>query len=496
MPSRTLRFLAVVPLLTALHAAPGGLEPPRPAADGSPPSPAAPAAPAAGTESAGLDELLRAGGWCRRAVAAMRLESAPEAVAAPRLARLLGDPAWQVRAFAVAVIARRRLDLDVAALLAEEAEPRVIRAMLRSRVSYDAARLHRGVERLLRSGASADRLLGIELALASGDEALREDAEDAFVSVVMRLDAVEGGTLSPRLAAISKAPDLRRDWRWRTWVRKHRGNLGLHGAFLVPAGAEDPGWATLPPNAVATLSEREFLRLVDYLRELALAPLDLGLAIDATASMSGELAEVQGGLDDLMLFLGDATAGIRVGLVAYRDRQDRFEVVALDLTPSIPEARRWLWQLSAEGGGDHPESVLPALRALLGDLAWGPDRRRVAILVGDAPPHPGFGAACVELARRAAADGRVVHVISAAPPRPEEQDHDDEDSADAPPRPRRDDRRGPPEHFPEIAEAGGGRLVELADGDSLVAELVGLSVGGGFDEAIRGFFDAYLAVCR
>lgn len=484
MPHRTLKFLAVLSVLTASIAA-AGPEPPPPPVESPPP-------PAAGTESAGLDELLRAGGWCRRAVAAMRLESAPEAIAAPRLARLLADPAWQVRAFAVAVIARRRLDLDVAGILAEESEPRVIRTMLRSRVSYDATRLGRGVERLLRSSANADRLLGIELALASGDESLRKDAEDAFVSVVMRLDAVEGGTLSPRLAAISKAPDLRRDWRWRTWVRKHRADLGLHGAFLVPAGAEDPGWASLPPNAVASLAEREFLRLVDYLRELALSPLDLGLAIDATASMSGELAEVQGGLDDLMLFLGDATAGIRVGMVAYRDRQDRFEVVALDLTPSIPEARRWLWQLSAEGGGDHPESVLPALRALLGDLSWGQDRRRVAILVGDAPPHPGFGAACVELARRAAADDRVVHVISAAPPRPEEED----DDADAPPRPRGNDRRGPPEHFPEIAEAGGGRLVELADGDSLVAELVGLSVGGGFDEAIRGFFDAYLAVCR
>ena len=89
----------------------------------------------------------------------------------------------------------------------------------------------------------------------------------------------------------------------------------------------------------------------------------------------------------------------------------------------------------------------------------------------------------------------TTHVISAAEPAPtESQPQDDPDAAPAP-RPRRG-RVGPPEHFPEIAAAGSGRLVELSDGDSLVGEIVGLTLGDRFDEAMRGFFEAYLSVCR
>ncbi len=94
----------------------------------------------------------------------------------------------------------------------------------------------------------------------------------------------------------------------------------------------------------------------------------------------------------------------------------------------------------------------------------------------------------------AAAAGVVTHVISAAEPTPTEAEPED----DPPPstaRPRRG-RVGPPEHFPEIAAAGSGRLVELDDGNSLVGEIVGLTLGDRFDEAMRGFFDAYLSVCR
>ena len=79
--------------------------------------------------------------------------------------------------------------------------------------------------------------------------------------------------------------------------------------------------------------------------------------------------------------------------------------------------------------------------------------------------------------------GITTHAISAAPPLEDEE---------APAR----GRRGPPEHFPEIAAAGGGRLVELAEDDSLVAEIAGLTIGGRFEEALGGFFEAYLAVCR
>ncbi len=416
-------------------------------------------------EMAALAELLGGTTWARRALGVMRLESMPSAIAGPRLAAALADPAWQVRSFAAAVSSRRgeleRLDER----LKVEPHPLVVRTLLRGRARGDEIRL------------------------------ARERAEDVFVSIVLRMTAAEAGRLSPRLAEISRADDLRRDHRWRSWLRRNRGRLELDGAWLRPARTavsdEDVGGASRepaaapigPPNAIAALEPRSFVGLVEYVRELAERRVDLAVAIDCTASMSGELAEVQGGLDDLMLFVGDVCADLRIGVVAYRDRRDRFETLPMDFTGSLAQARTFLWRLTAEGGGDRPEAVRPALERLFREFSWSPDRTGVVVLVGDAPPHPGHGAACIDLAKRAAAVGITTHAISAAPPLEDEE---------APAR----GRRGPPEHFPEIAAAGGGRLVELAEDDSLVAEIAGLTIGGRFEEGLGGFFEAYLAVCR
>jgi hypothetical protein len=52
--------------------------------------------------------------------------------------------------------------------------------------------------------------------------------------------------------------------------------------------------------------------------------------------------------------------------------------------------------------------------------------------------------------------------------------------------------------FPEIAAAGGGRLVSLpAEGnDALIIEIAGMTLGEKFQEALREFFRVYLALCR
>ena len=461
-------------------------DPPTPTDAGTPtrldsalPAPASPD-PA---EMVALGALLAGDTWARRAIGVMRLETLPAAIARPRLAAALADDDWQVRSFAAAVCARRG---DLAPLderLEIESHPLVVRTLLRGRARGQEERLARGIERLFGSGDDGQRLLGVELALASGLPSLAEEAEDVFVSVVLRMTAAEAGRLSPRLAAISHAEDLRRDFRWRAWLRRHRGRLGLDGAWLRPPRTDGEPMPIEPPNAVARLEPRSFVGLAEYVQELADRKVDLAVAIDCTASMSGELAEVQGGLDDLMLFVGDVCANLRIGVVAYRDRRDRFETLPMDFTGSLERARAFLWQLSAEGGGDRPEAVRTALERLFREFSWNPDRTGVVVLVGDAPPHPGHGAACVDLAERAAAAGLVVHAISAAlPVDPEETS------------PR--GRRGPPEHFPEIAAAGGGRLVELAEDDSLVAEIAGLTIGDRFEEALGGFFEAYLEVCR
>ncbi len=188
--------------------------------------------------------------------------------------------------------------------------------------------------------------------------------------------------------------------------------------------------------------------------------------------MSAELADAQAGIDDLMLFAGDVVRSLRVSVVAYRDKRDEFETRGWDFTPEIDLARRRLWSLSAGGGGDTPEAVFPALQVAYRDLSWNAEHTGVLVLIGDAPPHIGFGAHCVTMAGTALRLGITTHSIQA-------------ESRDV-------------KHFSEIADAGGGRCVSLPEGgpDSLIVEIAGLTLGGRFERPLREFFRTYLALCR
>ena len=92
------------------------------------------------------------------------------------------------------------------------------------------------------------------------------------------------------------------------------------------------------------------------------------------------------------------------------------------------------------------------------------------VLIGDAPPRVGTGALCARLAQRGAQAELTTHVIQA--------------------------EGKLVKHFPEIAKAGGGRCLSLADGDSLIVEIAGLTLGERFQDELREFFETYLELCR
>lgn len=414
-----------------------------------------------------LDRLLNDGSWIRRAVAAMRLERFSCAESREILETLSDDEAWQVRAFAVRTLGRRRVEIPVEAF-DDEPQPRVLRAALRHRYDVDVERLGRGVRYLARSSSLEDRMLAVELGIASGDPDLEELAEETARKIILRMGRAEAGALSPRLAAVTGQPDVRRLYLWQKWVRESGRRYGLVPAFSIPATDEEP----LPPSALAALPYESFASLEGYIAELSDRSVDLAIVLDCTASMSGALAQAQGGIDDLMVFAGEVVDSLRVALVAYRDRRDEFETRAWDFTPDILVARRNLWSLNAAGGGDQPEAVYDALRLAYGQLAWRAGSTGVVVLVGDAPPHIGYGSLSVQMAQRTAALGLTTHVIEA-------------------------DTRGV-KHFPEIAEAGGGRCVSLGgpESDSLIVEIAGMTLGGRFREPMVEFFKTYLELCR
>ncbi len=404
--------------------------------------------------------------WPRRAIAAMRLERYGCADSESLLGDLLADPAWQVRAYAIRTLGRRRIKAEPT-WLATESQPQVLRAALRHRYSVPIERLTRGVRTLARSRDLEDKMLSVELGIASGDEELAGLARETARKVILRMRRTDAGSLSPRLATVTGQRDMRRAHRWQRWLLKVGRGFAVRPAYSIPEAGRP-----IEPSLLARLDSERFSALERYVEQLGTRKVDLAICLDCTASMWAELSEAQGGIDDMMLFVGDVVGSLRVGLVAYRDQRDEFETRGWDFTSDIEEARRHLWSLTAEGGGDGPEAVFPALKLAYTKLTWLPSHTKVLILIGDGPPHVGYGTQCVQMAERAARADLTTHVIQTT----------------------RNDR--PVKHFPQIAEAGGGRCLWLAADDSLVAEIAGLTLGGRFEEEFREFFETYLELCR
>jgi Mg-chelatase subunit ChlD len=123
--------------------------------------------------------------------------------------------------------------------------------------------------------------------------------------------------------------------------------------------------------------------------------LDLAFVVDTTGSMSGLIAAAQQQMIAMIDELSRAAAvDMRLAVVEYRDHppQDQLVVRVHGFTGELRKAQKAIRGLAAQGGGDGPESVLDGVLAACRDLAWRPRSRRLAVLVGDAPPH-GVGAA-------------------------------------------------------------------------------------------------------
>ena len=80
---------------------------------------------------------------------------------------------------------------------------------------------------------------------------------------------------------------------------------------------------------------------------------------------------------------------VRLGVVEYRDHppQDTMVFQVHPLVGDFRAARKYLDSLRASGGGDEPEAVFAGVVAACRELSWRRHARRMAMLVGDAPPH-------------------------------------------------------------------------------------------------------------
>lgn len=123
--------------------------------------------------------------------------------------------------------------------------------------------------------------------------------------------------------------------------------------------------------------------------------LDLAFIVDTTGSMGSLIQAAQRRMIEMVGVLAKAVdVNVRVAVVEYRDHppQDTMIFRVHPFVGDFDSAREYLDSLRADGGGDEPEAVFAGIVAACGNLAWRPHARRMAILVGDAPPH-GVGCA-------------------------------------------------------------------------------------------------------
>ncbi len=119
--------------------------------------------------------------------------------------------------------------------------------------------------------------------------------------------------------------------------------------------------------------------------------IEVVFVLDTTSSMSGLIQAAKEKIWSIATTMASAQQNpdIRMGLVAFRDRGDAYITRGYDLSKDLDSMYASLMDLSAQGGGDGPESVNQGLYDAVHDMSWSDDDNtyKVIFLVGDAPPH-------------------------------------------------------------------------------------------------------------
>ena len=119
---------------------------------------------------------------------------------------------------------------------------------------------------------------------------------------------------------------------------------------------------------------------------------DLAFVVDTTGSMGAFIDAARRQMADTLRSLAagaDFTPDLRVAVVEYRDHppQDHtFVYRAHRFESDLKKVQKVIDQLKPDGGGDGPEAVFDGVAACE-TLDWRPHACRVAVLIGDAPPH-------------------------------------------------------------------------------------------------------------
>lgn len=220
----------------------------------------------------------------------------------------------------------------------------------------------------------------------------------------------------------------------------------LHGGS---AGALDEHGQELTQSTRQQIAER-------------ITHINLAIVIDATGSMSDSIENAKAKAAELIVSLNNRLQlpsliqgeepiqlTARVGLVAFRDSGDEFEVKRfVGLTSDQELVQAQLSSLTAAGGGDRKERVQEAVDLALEDPGFQRGALNVITLIGDAEPHHNGAAELVELGRRAKSQFVKIDALLCG-----------------------DDSRAR-KAFGDIATASGGSVQDIKEADSVIDRIM------------------------
>lgn len=198
--------------------------------------------------------------------------------------------------------------------------------------------------------------------------------------------------------------------RWADWLESETFEPARAGAGPRYSGTS----RIIPaPRKITDTRDRTWRNDAE-LPSFKLRQLDVVFAVDSTASMGTVVDWIKRDVSRMLRAFELISAEPRIGVTFYRDRGDAYVTQSARLTGN---ARRLLKQIAdadARGGGDIPEAVSDALRAVYGGEKWstGDLSKRVVLLIGDAPPHERNADQAVEMAKLARqSKGILLHCV-------------------------------------------------------------------------------------
>ncbi len=139
--------------------------------------------------------------------------------------------------------------------------------------------------------------------------------------------------------------------------------------------------------------------------------LDLMFIVDATGSMSDEMAFLQKEFTAITEDAGDDDTRYSVNF--YRDEGDEYVTKCYDFTKNVKDLQTHLNSESANEGGDIPEAVDRILEESILNSKWSDESVKLAFMILDAPPHEGTEESLIKSIKAAAEKGiRLIPVVS------------------------------------------------------------------------------------